>query len=85
MPKKHALLRAALVDQFGKRNYKITRNGDVYVYGPMPHSQITGWCLGANHGAPRWRLIGDILTAQLWLGEELGVPEALLNQKGERE
>ena len=84
MPKKHVLLRAALVNQFGKRNYKITRNGDVYVNGPMPHSQITGWCVGANHGPARWWLMGDILKAQLWFGEETDVPEALSNQKGER-
>ena len=56
-PKKHALLRAALVDQFGKRHYKITRTGDVHVYGPMPNSRIVGW----------W-LMGDILNAELWLG-----------------
>jgi hypothetical protein len=56
-PKKHARLRKALVAEFGKRNYKITRTGDVHVYSPMPHSRVVGW----------W-LMGDILTAELWLG-----------------
>ena len=50
-------IRQALRDQFGKRHYKITRTGEVHVYGPMPHSQVVGW----------W-LMGDLVTAELWLG-----------------
>lgn len=50
-------IRQALRDQFEKRHYKITRTGEVHVYGPMPHSQEVGW----------W-LMGDLVTAELWLG-----------------
>ena len=50
-------LRKALREQFGKRNFKITRTNEVHVYGPMPHSNIVGW----------WYM-GDILAAELWLG-----------------
>jgi hypothetical protein len=36
-------LRAALIDKYGARNYKIDKGDDVYIYGPMPQSQIVGW------------------------------------------
>ena len=48
-------LRAALREQYGQ--YRITRDDEVHIYGQMPNSQTVGW----------W-LMGDILTAELWLG-----------------
>jgi len=50
-------LRNALRTKYGPRNYRITRNGEVHVYGLMPNAQIF-----------RWWLMGDIIEAELWLG-----------------
>ena len=50
-------LRAALREKYGPRCYRITRGGDVHVYGKMPNSDIVGW----------W-FMGDILIAELWMG-----------------
>ena len=50
-------LRAALRKKYGPRCYRITRTGEVQVYGKMPNSDIVGW----------W-LMGDIPTAELWMG-----------------
>jgi hypothetical protein len=50
-------LRAALRKKYGSRAYRITRTGEVHIYGEMPNSNIVGW----------W-LMGDILTAELWMG-----------------
>lgn len=50
-------LRAALRAKYGAGRYRITQNDEVHVYGLMPNSQTVGW----------W-LMGDILTAELWLG-----------------
>ncbi len=36
-------LRLALVEKYGKRNYKIDKGDDVHVYSPMPNSNIVGW------------------------------------------
>jgi hypothetical protein len=50
-------LRNALRAKYGKRNYRITRHGDVHVYGRMPNSDQVGWYL-----------MGDILSAEMWMG-----------------
>lgn len=53
-------LRAALRAKFGARKYKIvgtTCCEQVHVYGLMPDARTVGW----------W-LMGDILSAELWLG-----------------
>lgn len=50
-------LRQALRDEFGKRNYRITRSGEVHAYGLMPNSIVAGW----------W-FMGDIAEAEIWLG-----------------
>ena len=50
-------LRNALRAEYGPRCYRITRTGEVHVYGKMPNSAIVGW----------W-LMGDILSAELWMG-----------------
>ena len=50
-------LRAALRAQYGANHYRITQNDEVHIYGLMPNARIVGW----------W-LMGDILTAELWLG-----------------
>ncbi len=55
-------LRAALRARFGAGQYRITRNDEVHVYGLMPNSQTVGW----------W-LMGDLLSAELWLGFHDGV------------
>ena len=52
-----AKIRNALRTRYGKRNYRIDRNNQVYVYGPKPSSQIICW----------WQM-GDIIDAELWLG-----------------
>lgn len=39
-------LRSLLINKFGPRNYRITANDEVHVYGPMPSANhITGWYL----------------------------------------
>ena len=50
-------LRDALRAKFGTGQYQITRNDEVHVYGLMPNARDVGW----------W-LMGDILSAELWLG-----------------
>lgn len=40
------ILRFALRDKFGSRNYKITVSDEVHVYGPMPNARhLEGWYL----------------------------------------
>ena len=56
-------LRAALRAKFGTGQYRITRDDEVHVYGLMPNARDVGW----------W-LMGDILSAELWLGFHDGVP-----------
>ncbi len=43
--------------QIATTPYRITQNDEVHIYGLMPNARIVGW----------W-LMGDILTAELWLG-----------------
>jgi hypothetical protein len=50
-------LRAALRAQYGVNHYRITQNDEVHIYGLMPNARTVGW----------W-LMGDILTAELWMG-----------------
>jgi hypothetical protein len=38
-------LRELLIRDFGGRNYRLTRHGDVHVFGKMPNSVETGWYL----------------------------------------
>jgi hypothetical protein len=55
--KNYNKLRFALREKYGARCYRITRNAEVHIYGQMPNNSNFGW----------W-LMGDILTAELWLG-----------------
>jgi hypothetical protein len=52
-------LRIALRAKYGARHYRITRTGDVHIYGFAPHSRVECW----------W-LMGDVQTACLWMGVE---------------
>ena len=56
-------LRAALRAKYGAGRYRITQNDEVHVYGLMPNARIVGW----------W-LMGDLLSAELWLGLHDEVP-----------
>jgi len=49
-------LRAALRSKYGARCYRITRTGEVHIYGPAPHSRVVCW----------W-LMGDLQTACWWM------------------
>ena len=41
-----AAIREALRIEFGARNYRIKRNGEIHVYGPMTNAtHIIGWSL----------------------------------------
>jgi len=51
------ILCAALRAKYGAGQYRITQNDEVHVYGLMPNARTVGW----------W-LMGDILTAELWMG-----------------
>jgi len=39
------LLRSLLIRDYGARNYRLTRDGDVHVYGTMPNTNQEGWYL----------------------------------------
>jgi hypothetical protein len=52
-------LRAALRAKYGARCYRITRTGEVHIYGAAPNSCVVCW----------W-LMGDIDTALMWMGVE---------------
>ena len=54
-------IRAALINKYGKRNYRITSSEDVHVYSIMPNSNTLGW----------W-LMGDLWHAEDWLGIDRG-------------
>jgi len=51
------ILCAALRAKYGAGQFRITQNDEVHVYGLMPNARTVGW----------W-LMGDILTAELWMG-----------------
>ena len=38
-------IRAALINEFGARQYRITRSGEIHVYGTMPNTNQAGWYL----------------------------------------
>lgn len=38
-------IRTALRNEFGTRKYRITRDGDIHVYGTMPNTNTVGWYL----------------------------------------
>lgn len=38
-------IRAALISTFGARQYRITRDGEIHVYGTMPNTNTVGWYL----------------------------------------
>ena len=38
-------IRAALINEFGARQHRITRDGEIHVYGTMPNTNQTGWYL----------------------------------------
>lgn len=40
-----ATIRAALREEFGARQYRITSTGEIHVYGEMPNTNEVGWWL----------------------------------------
>lgn len=38
-------IRNALRSAFGDRQYRITKSGEIHVYGDMPNTNMTGWYL----------------------------------------
>ena len=40
---KEKKLRELLRRDYGNRNYRITRDNEVHVYGKMPNSTVVGW------------------------------------------
>lgn len=38
-------IRKLLVSQFGPRRYRITRDGEIHVFGPLPHTRYRAWYL----------------------------------------
>ena len=40
-----AAIRAALVNQFGARKYRITKAGEIHVHGLVPNTNAIGWYL----------------------------------------
>ena len=40
----HAI-RRALIHAYGPRHYRITREGEIHVYGQMPNTSAIGWYL----------------------------------------
>ncbi len=38
-------IRAALIKEFGARQYRITSDGEIHVHGTMPNTNQTGWYL----------------------------------------
>lgn len=49
-----AQIRTALRAKFGSRNYRITRAGEIHIYGRMPNTNQDGWYL--------WGWIGNAET-----------------------
>ena len=45
-------IRAALRNAFGVGKCRITRDGEIHVYGQMPNSIVTGWYLYGWMGHP---------------------------------
>lgn len=54
--------RQMLRENFGARQYRITRAGEIHVYGQMPSSIETGWWLYGAVGDSETmsRLFGDV-------------------------
>ena len=52
-------LRIALRAKYGARHYRITRTGEVHIYGAAPNSRVVCW----------W-LMGGIDDAFMWMGIE---------------
>jgi hypothetical protein len=49
-------LRAALREKYGPRCYRITRTGDVHVYGQMPNTDVVGWWLMGDVEFAKWNM-----------------------------
>lgn len=43
-------IRNILRNAFGARQYRITRDGEIHVYGTMPNTNQTGWYLFGRVG-----------------------------------
>lgn len=43
-------IRAALRNAFGDRKYRITRDGEIHVFGTMPNTNQQGWYLFGEVG-----------------------------------
>lgn len=57
--KRIAVLRKALINEYGSRKYRITGTSfaeSIHIYSQMPNSTNVGW----------W-LMGDLDTAELWM------------------
>jgi len=48
-------IRKALQNHFGKRNYRITKSGEIHAKGTMPNTNKQGWFL--------FGFLGDATTA----------------------
>ena len=46
-------IRFALQAKYGPRQYRITRDGSIHVYGRLPNSGIVGWWYLGQVGDPR--------------------------------
>jgi hypothetical protein len=45
-------IRNALRNEFGARHYRITKNGEIHVFGTMPNTDQDGWYLYGWIGDP---------------------------------
>ncbi len=50
------VIRTALRNEFGARQYRITKTGDIHVNGTMPNTNQTGWYLYGNVNRAETRL-----------------------------
>ena len=56
MSQHYTPLRQALRAKYGARCYRITRTGDVHIYGKMPRSNVVGWWLMGDVAFAEWSL-----------------------------
>ncbi len=62
-------IRKILRDVYGARQYRITCDGEIHVYGRMPHSIVTGWWLFGAMSSHRTEQHLKYLNAREYLGE----------------
>jgi len=56
-------MRIALCETYGKRNYRITKDGEIHVRGIMPNNNKEGWYLLGYMGYPEmeFQILGQYL------------------------